>query len=361
MQNFYGGGAEKVIVNLANELFRLGHPITIVVNDNNGPYFHDVANGIGIVELKKKRLIFGVLKLYQLLAKIQPDYFLSTLDMPNVINGIIALMNSFTGKLNCKFIAREANTISSYSWLDNSGLLIKIYARKYLYKKINLVIANSPDTKEEIVKKLSLSAHDVVAIGNPVLKVIDIPAMQDDFCTNTASTEYKLITVGRLERQKNLFFLLDVIKKMSLKYNVTLDIYGVGSLEVELKKYVEKLGLNNIVSFEGFHDDVCKRYSQYDAFILTSLWEGFGNVYVEALSGGIPIITTDSKGGARYIINDSDIGSICPFDVDNIVDSVVFEISKNTKEKREKRFSRAGDFTVDNIAKQYRRVCYGVE
>ncbi|CAG21058.1 putative glycosyltransferase [Photobacterium profundum SS9] len=358
MQNFYGGGAEKVIVNLANELDSKGHSISIIVNSTEGPYFCKLNQDVNVVELNKKRLIMGIFDIHSYLSKVQPDYFISTLDMPNIINGIICLTNKLSNKLSCKFIGREANTISSYSWGDTPLLLFKLLIRKHLYKSIDLIIANSPDTQSEIIEKLRLKNEKVVAIGNPVLNVADIKPIESLLPPfRTDKNTYKLITVGRLEFQKNLFFLIDVIERMSCLCNVTIDIYGIGSLESDLKDYVNNKGLDNNVFFKGFHVDVNGLYSNYDAFVLTSLWEGFGNVYVEALSSGIPIITTKSKGGAKFILNSPDLGTVCPYDINGFVSGVLYEVENNSLEKTIKRVKRAKCFTIESIAKLYKQAC----
>ena len=106
------------------------------------------------------------------------------------------------------------------------------------------------------------------------------------------SRPYRLGIVARLVPQKNLYLLLDTLKKLNeLEKNCwMLEIVGVGPLQRELQKYSKTLGVENLVRWRGHLRELSHFYSTLDAFILTSDYEGFGLVLLEAMAYEIPVV-----------------------------------------------------------------------
>ena len=85
-------------------------------------------------------------------------------------------------------------------------------------------------------------------------------------------------------------------------------ILGTGPMEAELKSLVDRLGLTDVVDFQGFHSNVLPFFRRADVFLLSSLYEGFGNVIVEALGCGTPVISTRCEHGPAEILDDGRFG-----------------------------------------------------
>jgi glycosyltransferase involved in cell wall biosynthesis len=103
----------------------------------------------------------------------------------------------------------------------------------------------------------------------------------------------RLGTVSRLAEQKDLPTMIDAFKEFkSIVQNATLSIVGGGPLEVELRGLVKSLGLEKEVFFIGRRNDVLKYLSSLDVFLLTSKYEGFGMVLLEAMDAGLPIVAS---------------------------------------------------------------------
>lgn len=98
----------------------------------------------------------------------------------------------------------------------------------------------------------------------------------------------KLVAVGNLKEAKNYLYLLEIIKHLD---GVSLDIYGSGGMENELKRYIETEKLN--VRLCGATDNITEIFQQYDFFIQASLHEGFGLSVIEAMGAGIPVLLSD--------------------------------------------------------------------
>lgn len=116
----------------------------------------------------------------------------------------------------------------------------------------------------------------------------------------------KIVTAGRLEPVKNHRMLIKAFGLFEKSHpDYTLDIYGQGSLEKELRTYAASLGLQNKVVFHGFCKNVKEEIRDCSMFVLSSDYEGVSNSMIEALAMGIPVIATDCPiGGSRtYIEN----------------------------------------------------------
>ena len=123
-------------------------------------------------------------------------------------------------------------------------------------------------------------------------------------------------------------------------------------MKKDLEALVQELNLSNYVIFPGFKKDVTTEYIKSDLFVLSSDYEGFGNVLVEAMSVGIPVVSTDCKSGPREILCDGKYGKLVPVnDVDALAQAMLQSL--NEKHDIEALKLRAADFAVDKIAEQY--------
>lgn len=122
--------------------------------------------------------------------------------------------------------------------------------------------------------------------------------------------QHNALFVGRLEDQKNPLMLIRCAKAVLEQVpDFTLDIYGEGSLSDALKNEIEQSGLNDVVTLKGFCDDKAV-YGKYDMLWLTSNFEGFGLVIIEAMSFATPTITTKWGEAVNEIVNNEKTGFI---------------------------------------------------
>lgn len=143
--------------------------------------------------------------------------------------------------------------------------------------------------------------------------VILNPLETAGFPTHDFTSEKKeIVTVGRLEPQKNQKILIDAFSKIAndfLDYDLT--IYGEGSLRPELEQFVQSKGLQNRVILPGSKNRIQEHIKDAALFVLSSDYEGIPNALIEAMAIGLPCISTDcSPGGARELINDGENGII---------------------------------------------------
>lgn len=124
--------------------------------------------------------------------------------------------------------------------------------------------------------------------------------------------DFHILLIARLEREKNIPLALSTLKDVVSQHPKTgLIVIGEGSENAHLKKQALEEGIHNNVVFEGWQGDLSSYYKTADALLVTSNYEGFGRMFIEAAAVGCPIVTTD-VGVARELILDDESSFICP-------------------------------------------------
>ena len=150
------------------------------------------------------------------------------------------------------------------------------------------VIANSEYSKLVFIEKISDKCL-VEVIYNPVKS----PGKSISNALKKESDELSICYMGRLSREKNLFAWLDAAREISLHYsNCSFHLYGYGPEEEDLKRYSESLGIAGKVHFEGYVEDIDKEYKKHKLLLFLSGKESFGNVVVESILAGVPVLVS---------------------------------------------------------------------
>nr|WP_281504606.1 glycosyltransferase [Chromohalobacter sarecensis] len=161
--------------------------------------------------------------------------------------------------------------------------------------------------------------------------------------------------VGRLDVQKNQALLLSAFS-LAVKSvpDIKLVILGEGEEKNNLEKLASELGVKDSVDFVAFQDNPYPYYKAADLFVLSSDWEGFGNVIVEALACGTPVISTDCPGGPSTILANGKYGVLVPCgDAERLSSEIVKHVSNIGAWSSEELKVRANEFTVETVAKKY--------
>lgn len=180
-----------------------------------------------------------------------------------------------------------------------------------------------------------------------------------------------LINVARLNEQKNQQCLLSAFAKLQAPCHLI--ILGSGSLENQLRQQASTLGIANKVFFLGFHANPFKFLYRSQCFVFSSDWEGFGNVLVEAMACGLPVISTDCPSGPREIIAPNTTPS---FDRPHLVEQAKYGMLTPTnnadalaaamtsmladpelqKHYRERCLHRVHEYTIDKVSSAYSKI-----
>ena len=163
--------------------------------------------------------------------------------------------------------------------------------RNYYYKYADKIVVQSAIYKQYFPKKLQS-------------KILVIPNfLTDDFLLeNHSPTCKKIVTVARLEKQKNVSLLIKAYKDLK-RYDYPLYIYGEGKRRKKIEKQIKKYHLEDKIILKGKVDNIRKEIEDASLFVLSSNYEGLPNVIIEAISLKIPVVVTNSTEVMYEVVN----------------------------------------------------------
>jgi len=353
--NFHYGGAQRTIINLFNNVIDENIKMRLVVGDGSGEAKKWLNNTDGIIDLKKKRLKSLFFSLRKSIIDEQPDIILSTMVDSNLMCVLVCL----SIKNRPKIILRETNPHRKRKEFN----FIKRLMIRYLYKYADMIVSLSNGVTDEIIEDYNLNRKNVVTIHNPIEidKIQDIVKMKSSKpWANWADNHYVIMSIGRLVYQKGYDILIDSIAKIK-KLPVKLIIIGEGEERAYLEERIAQHNIADIVMLAGYKEDIFEWLSQADLFVLSSRWEGFGHVIVEAMASGIPVLSTNCPHGPKDIIVNNYNGKLVNFDAEKIA----LEISSLLTDKNKHKYINNAykdiiKFSSENISKKYCNLFYQV-
>jgi glycosyltransferase involved in cell wall biosynthesis len=315
-----GGGAERVMLNLARGFsLRLAF-VDLVVAVNEGAYA-DQANDIKVVDLKSNCLAGSLIPLVKYLRVNKPDILLASMPYANLIAIAAAI---FAGRRTRVVISSHENVIQRWRYGSLKDKVILIAARFGYRFATSLVAVSFGTLKSDKQFFGHVIPSNATYIYNPIIESAK-KIHKQRFFVSPANKSYKvkIVSAGRLSYEKDYETLLRAFAEVQVNCNCSLTIYGEGQLRDELQNSAAKLGVAHLVDFPGFINNLDEILLEYDIFVLNSLWEGFGNVLVEALAAGCSVVSTDCPTGPREILADGKYGLLSPVGDSNALASAI--------------------------------------
>lgn len=349
--SFNGGGAERIAINLANYYVDMGCDVSMVAFKATGPYVNLVSQKVKIIDLKSRaRYVF--FKLLSTLKEHQPELVLSVIRDANIFIGLSSYF------IKTKMIYREASTMDAVMAMPILKKGLYLFLMRQAYKRADKIIANSNDTKKDLLENDISCAEKIKVIGNPVLAP-NFESLIDKRLSHRWLGNYKyktILNVGRLHKTKNQSLLINVFSLVYERIPCSrLVILGEGEEENNLKALISELGLADVVEIVNFQKNPYPYYKSADVFVLTSDWEGFGNVIVEAMASETPVISTNCPGGPKMILNNGEFGTLVESNnTEKLAEAIINELNTPSSfEKIAKSKQRAMQYSLDQVAERY--------
>lgn len=300
------GGAERVISRMANYWAAKGWQINLLTfDDGKKPPFYDLDAQISHIHLG----IAGyspnpIIGLWNNLTRIQALRSAIINSKPNVVISFMHQTNEIvllaTRWLKVPVIVSERIDPVRHS----TGRIWK-QLRQWTYPFADRIVVQTKRAGDYFSSKLQ---KRICVIPNPVL----FPPDEKELSGKLLG-ERSLIAMGRLVPQKGFDLLLEAMAKLKDRYpEWTLTILGEGELRPQLESLRDELGLGDRVHLVGRVTNPHEFLQQADIFIMSSRFEGFPNALCEAMSCGLPVISTDCPNGPREIIRDGVDGILVP-------------------------------------------------
>lgn len=366
-----GGGAEKVMVNLMNNLDRSKFDVSLVLSEKKGVHLNKVSKDVKINSLIKVNslknrmlpvLFFIYLKRFYNFIKVirseKPDVVVSPSNMPNLMSIFAKL---FVRKIKVIICVHCYLSIA----LKEDNFLTRMMP-KFFYSKADKIISVSKESAEDIDNNFGVPRNKIITIYNPhdlenIYELKDEEICDDFFKNNNP----KIISVGSLIIRKGYKYLINAFKLVRKRgINADLIILGEGIEKANLENLSRNLGLENHVIFAGFKKNPYKYMRNSSVFVLSSLYEGLPNVIIEAMACGVPVVSTRCPSGPEEIITDGVNGLLVPVKDEKALANAIIDLLKDkdkAKNLAEEGRKRAEDFEVKKIVKEYEKVfveCY---
>lgn len=303
------GGTERVVVNLSNYLSK-EHNVTILTmhNDESDYKLDDRVkhlkvdkteyNKLSSLKKKIKKIsVFRFITMKNIIQQEEPDVILCFLPLPSFY---VMIMKRICAKIQKIPVILSERGDPNKTF--NNKIIFKIM--KCLYKKADGFVFQTTDAQKFYESFIKCKTK---IIPNPI---------NQNFIRQEISNkrENTIISVGRIEKQKNNKLLINAFERIHQEYqDYKLVFYGKGSLEGELKEHIKEKGLENKIIFKGYSTNLENEIYNAGVFVLSSDFEGMPNALMEAMASGLPCVSTDCPvGGPRELIKNNINGILIP-------------------------------------------------
>ena len=350
-----GGGAERQTSYLLKFLNKDNFETVLCLSKIEGSYLKDIPQNISIYDLGVRKGRFNtpkiVWKLREIILRENPDIIFSNLWGSNRIAILAHKLSPVF--YNRKLLLGIQNNPSSYKKVARMLM-------PFMYPMADLLIACSKGVANEAIRKLGISRDKMKVVYNAV-DIARISVLAKEPVEHQWLGKFPtIISVGSLTPQKGHVYLLKALEITNKITPIYLLLLGDGPEKEKLQKLAISLGINDYVDFLGYQPNPFKYMASADVFVLSSLWEGFGNVLVEALACNVPIVSTNAPYGPQEIIQDGRNGFLVPTaNPEALADRIIRIL--NTSTLREE-FTVEGlrivheKFSIENIIKQYENI-----
>jgi glycosyltransferase involved in cell wall biosynthesis len=351
LPNLRGGGAERLAIYLAHYWCSRGYAPEFVLMQEEGELLPLLAPGIRVVSLNAHRIKWSILPLWRYLKRTRPEVVWVGM-WPLTSAAIMAwLLAGRPGKI----VVTDHNqlSISCLRELEISPWFLKGLMR-LTYPFASGVTAVSQGVGEDLCRLGGFRPGRVKVIYNPAATGVspqrETAAVREQMWG--AGFSHHILTVGTLKVQKNHELLICAFARLPPDLKAKLTILGDGDRRPRLEGLIRELGLEGRVALPGFAVDPYPWFRSADLFVLSSDWEGLGNVLIEALECGLPVVSTDCPSGPAEILEGGRYGRLVPVDdAPALAEAMLAGLTE--PHDREAAIRRAKDFTVEKIGEEY--------
>lgn len=399
LDNLNGGGAERVVLGMAAGFSALGYEVDLLVCELHGELCGSIPEGVNLVVLEPVGKLAGlqwalrragweglgsvlfwlasarkiprslryIRAIAEYLQSRQPSVILAALRK----SGISAVLAASSAGVQTRVYVGVQNALSYRSEQSRKNRKGQIHSMvpmfRYCFARAHGVIAASRGVAEDAISFLGLDPARVHVVYNPVCAPdesvdTEAPLSHPWF---RAGAPPVILGMGRLVEQKNFPLLIRAFVAVRQHTDARLVILGGDKSsgdqmahQQELQALAVKLGVADDVALLGYQSDPHAFLRAARVFVLSSSFEGFGNVLVEALLAGCPVVSTDCPSGPAEILDDGRYGTLVPVDdVDSLAAAIL--ASMNAPPEPDKLRQRGREFSLERAVAGYHRIFFG--
>jgi glycosyltransferase involved in cell wall biosynthesis len=369
------GGVERFVVNLSAEFARRGYLVDVVLVKAEGPFLEQLHNDVRVVDLNSRRVLTSLPGLVRYLRRESPTSLLTLQTHCNII-GVVATAiasrsirrvggernavgarlgrNVHSGRVGPRVIVSEHNSSRARIAGARRKEATLLRLTPLFYRRAQGIVAVSSDLADELSDLTGQERGRINVIFNAVVTdelrtMAESPPEHPWFAAGQPPV---ILNVGRLVPQKDQATLLRAFARLRMRRAARLLVIGDGPERAALETLADQLGITADLSMPGFDTNPYRYMRNCQVFVLSSAWEGFGNVLVEAMACGAPVVSTDCRSGPAEILDQGKYGLLVPVGDDEALASAI----QNTLDSpllAEVLQQRASVFSVSRCADEY--------
>jgi glycosyltransferase involved in cell wall biosynthesis len=344
------------MVTLANGFAALGLRVDLVLAVAEGPYLAEVAAAVRVVDLRARGVVVSLPGLTGYLRRERPDAMLSAMNHANVI---VLLARRLAGVRTRVVVSERAHlSLSLANEPSRRARLLPWFMRR-TYRWADGVVAVSAGVADDLAQATGLSRASISVIHNPVVteQMLSLAQAPLDHPWFAPEEPPVILAVGRLAPEKKFDVLLQAFARLRRERRARLLILGEGERRSELEALAGALGVADDVALPGFEPNPYAYMRRAGLFVLSSRFEGLPNALIQAMTCGVPVVSTDCPSGPAEILENGRWGRLVPVgDVEALAAAMLATI---TEMQHPDVAGRAADFGADRAVDEYLRVLRG--
>jgi len=354
--DFGRGGAETVAFNLSNYLSKKGNEVHILTINSKDELSGRLDKRVRCTTFNKKRIISSLIPLIRFMRTENIDCFIANTWPVTVVSVVASFCCSgFRKKL---FLIEHCNLGEEFKHRSKLFRLLLRSSISILYNRVHKVITVSTGVGEDLIRK-GLRREKTKVIYNPAYPHLP----KDELHYEQGKKKWfkqdclKISAVGHPHKQKNYPNLINAVEilKNKKKINCQVIIAGEGPENNNIEDLIHQKKLTNEISLVGSISNALSLIKESDLLVLSSSYEGFGMVIVEALSLGKTVVSTDCPSGPSEILGDNEFGYLCKVnDPSDLAEKIDYARKNNFNP--EKLITRAKEFSVEKIGSLYAEI-----
>lgn len=306
-----GGGAERCMVVVANELARSGVSVALVLGRAQGTFLRDVEPAVRIVDLGADAMPRALWGMVRHLRRSRPDAVLSAMSHANVV----AALAHRIARSRARLVLSEHAHFSSVL-VDFPGPRMAVTRRlmRLTYPWADRIVTVSHGVAQDLLRHVPLAPAQLVTIYNPVVgDRLQRLAREAPAHPWLRQREVPVIVAaGRLIAQKDFATLVDAFAQLRAQRRARLVILGEGGLRGALLARARERGVADDVDLPGFEDNPFAAMRAASLFVVSSRFEGLSCVLVEAMACGTRVVSTDCPSGPAEVLEQGRWGRLVP-------------------------------------------------
>ena len=347
------GGIQRVIVNCANYFADQGHDVSLILMKREGEYHELLHPAVKVIYFESLSKISLYRSLKTILTKEKFELLFSATPDLNTLTLLYKIFSRTKTKI---VISEHNNTIVFFKHMKFSLSKLSFLSIPILYRFADAIVAVSKGLGDKLRKVALLPEHKITVIFNPAYSTL-----LEEQLSVSVKHEWLgpqaiplIISAGRLTEAKNHQLLIEAMHLLSKKRTARLLIIGEGHLRKDLQQQIDRLGLSHVIQLPGFKLNPVSWMKEADLFVLSSDYEGFGVVLVEALAAGATIVSTDCDYGPAEILEDT-YGYLVPVgDTAALAERMEFALDHPIP--KDTLVARAKEFSTENIMRKYNQL-----